>query len=192
MKHLYLSTIAAGFLLASSLPTLAAEHAGYVDFGKLSPSTSGREFVEVHLKSNLISMAARLTEKEEPEVADLLRGLHSVRVNVIGLDDSNRAEVQSRISSIRSDLDERGWERVVSTQEKNEEISVFVKTQGDQALEGVVVLVFSGKGEAVLVNVVGNIRPEKIALLGERMDLEPLKKIGKALKKDGKREAVSR
>src|SRR5688572_15960060 len=186
MKHSYLSTIAAGLLLASSLPTLAAEHAGFVDFGKFSPSTSGREFVEVHLKSNLISMAARLTEKEEPEVADLLRGLHSVRVNVIGLDDSNRAEVQSRISSIRSDLDEHGWERVVSTQEKNEEISVFVKTQGDQVLEGVVVMVFSGKGEAVLVNVVGNIRPEKIALLGERMNLEPLKKIGKALKKDGK------
>ena len=78
---------------------------GYVDFGKFSPPSSGGEFVEVHITSNLISMVARLAEKNEPEIAELLRGLHRVRVNVIGLDDGNRAEMETRVKKIRSDLD---------------------------------------------------------------------------------------
>lgn len=145
MKHYCLPAIAAALLISSPLPSFAGEHSGFVDFGKFSPSTSGREFVEVHLKTNLISMAARLAEKDAPDVAELLRGLHLIRVNVIGLDDSNRAEVEKRIVTIRSDLDKRGWERVVSAQEKNQDVSVFIKTHGDQALEGVVVMVLSGK-----------------------------------------------
>jgi hypothetical protein len=40
-----------------------------------------------------------------------------------------------------------------------------------------VVTVIDGKKEAVLVNVVGNIQPEKLATLGERFDIEPLRKL---------------
>src|SRR5919109_4770831 len=78
---------------------------GYVDFGKFAAPESGGEFVEVHIKSNLISMAARLAEKEEPEIAELIRGLHLIRVNVIGLNDANRAEIEKRVKKIRGELD---------------------------------------------------------------------------------------
>src|SRR6266568_4295298 len=69
---------------------------GQVDFGKFSPPGSGGEFVEVNLSGSLISLAARLVEKEEPEVARLLSSVEVVRVNVIGLDDENRAEIEKR------------------------------------------------------------------------------------------------
>jgi hypothetical protein len=62
----------------------ANQQAGFVDFGKLSGGENG-EFVEVNIGSNLISMVARLAHKDEPEVADMLQGLKSIRVNVIGL-----------------------------------------------------------------------------------------------------------
>jgi len=175
------------FTLVAGLPlAFAAEQpatGGMVDFGKFSPPASGGQFVEVNLRENLIAMAARLTEGQEPEVAQLLRGLKAVRVNVIGLDDANRQEIGQRIQAIRTQLASAGWEHVVTAQQKDEDISVFIKLRGTEAIEGVAVTVLQGGREAVLVNVVGDIKPEQLAVLGERFDIEPLKKIGATVKK---------
>jgi len=156
---------------------------GYVDFGKFTPPQAGGEFVEVHIKNNLISMVARLAQKEEPEVADLLRGLQLVRVNVIGLDDKNRAEVLERVEKVRAELETKGWERIVTAQQKEEDVRVYVKTRGEEAVEGLAVMIVEGNRHAVLVNIVGDIKPEKLATVGERLKLEPLKKAGEALRK---------
>jgi len=159
-------------------PTFAAEpSSGQIDFGTFTPPASGGEFVEVHIRSNLIAMAARLAEKAEPEVAELIRGLQLIRVNVISLDEQNRGEVEARVKAVRGQLDAQGWERIVVAQSQKEDVGVYVKTRGDEAIEGVVVTVIEGNQEAVFVNVVGNLQPEKLATLGERFDLEPLKKL---------------
>jgi hypothetical protein len=185
MKHFMRDTLALAVLSAlTSLAVQAAEPSpGYVDFGKFPPSSAGGEFVEVHIKNNLISMVARLAEKSEPEVAELLRGLQLVRVNVIGLDDSNRADMEKRVKNIRSELDSHGWERVVTAQKKDEDVGVYLKTRGQEAVEGLVVTVIEGNHEAVLINIVGDIKPEKIAVIGEKFNIEPLKKIGAAIEK---------
>ena len=185
MKHLLRYSLPLAVLAPVLTVNLCAQNpaSGYVDFGKFSPPTSGGEFVEVHIRSNLISMAARLVEKLEPDVAELLRGLKLVRVNVIGMDNENRADLEKRIAAIRADLDSKGWERVVTAQKKGEDIGVYLKTRGDEAVEGLVVTVVEAKGDAVLVNIVGDIKPEKVGLLGEKLDIEPLRKVGHALKK---------
>jgi len=182
MKHSIRSALTLAALVGVAIQ---AENTppGYVDFGKFSPPSSGGEFVEVHITSNLISMVARLAEKNEPEIAELLRGLHRVRVNVIGLDDGNRAEMETRVKKIRTDLDAQGWERIVTAQKKDEDVGVYLKTRGEEAVEGVVVTVIESNREAVFINIVGNIKPEKIAVIGERFNIEPLKKIGQAVEK---------
>ena len=38
--------------------------------------------------------------------------------------------------------------------------------------------------EAVLINIVGEIKPEKIATLGEKLHIEPLKKAAEAIQKN--------
>lgn len=157
---------------------------GYVDFGKLTPSKSGGEFVEVQIRSNLISMVARLIEKTEPTIADLLRGLHHIRVNVISLNDDNRDEIEKRIKTIRAELEAGGWERVVTVLDGKDEIGAFIKLRNEEAVEGVAITVLSGKSEAVLVNIVGNIRPEKIAVIAEKLNIEPLKMIGRELDRE--------
>jgi hypothetical protein len=146
---------------------------GYVDFGKFSP-TPGGEFVEVNVTSNLITMVTNLA-KDEPEVMDVLKGLKAIRVNVLGVNAANRDEMQNRIQSVRSQLDDSGWERVVSVMNGKDDVGVYMKTRGTEAVEGVVVTVLEGKGHAVFVNVVGDIRPEKLTMLGERFNIEPLK-----------------
>src|SRR5262245_37315712 len=149
---------------------------GRIDFGKFTRSASGREFVEVQVNRNLIAMAAGLVQKSEPEVADLLRGLQLIRVNVIGLDDQNRADVEQRVKTIREELDAKAWERIVNVQQKNEDVGIYIKTRGGEAVEGLVITVLDAKGEAVLVNIVGDIKPEKLAVIGERLNIDPLKK----------------
>ena len=185
MKKVFLYTLALAVLSAFASVGICADNPseGYIEFGKFPPPESGGEFVEVHIKSNLISMAARLVEKSEPDVAELIRGLQLIRVNVIGLDDDNRAEMEKRIKKIRSELDGHGWERIVTAQKKDEDVGVYLKTRGSDAVEGVVVTIIEGNREAVLINIVGDIKPDKIAIIGERMDIEPLKKAGEALKK---------
>jgi ATP sulfurylase len=103
---------------------------------------------------------------------------------VIGLDDKNRADVVERVKTIRDELDAKGWERVVSVQQKNEDVGIYLKTRGGEVVEGLVITVLDGKGEAVLINIVGDIKPEKLATVGERLNIDPLKKFGPALKKE--------
>lgn len=184
-KNLFRSqplTLAVALVVATSLtPTLHAEDrpAGYFDLGAFNPPSNGGQFVEVNVKSQLINLAAKIAEKQEPEIAELLRNLKSVRVNVIGLDDANRGELSDRLRRIRADLDKQGWERVVTVQEKGQDVGVYLKHRGESAIEGIVVTVVDGTKEAVFVNVVGDIQPEKLSVLGERLGIDPLRKIGK-------------
>lgn len=188
MKTRFLATLAATW--ASLALTLAPAGAwaadnpeGAVDFGTFQPPTEGGQFVEVNVSSGLLAIAAKLTEKQEPEVSELLRGLKSVRVNVVDVDTANREELIQRLQKVRAQLEAGGWERIVTVQEKDQDVAIFVKHRGEEAIEGVVVTVLEGNKQAVFVNVVGDLRPEKIALLGERLNIEPLKKVGKVAAK---------
>jgi len=165
--------------LASALVGLAAqaESPGLVDFGKFTPPGHGGEFVEVQIRGNLLQFAARLVEKEEPEAAKLLRSVQLVRVNAVGLTDENRESMQQRVQKVCQDLESRGWERNAKVQGKSgEDIGVYTQTQGGEALAGVVVTVMDPKN-VVLVNIVGDIRPEQIAALGDSLNIQPLKEL---------------
>jgi hypothetical protein len=162
---------------------LAGPPPGQVDFGKFTPSGSGGEFVEVQINSNLLSLAAQTVEKQQPDAARLLRSVQLVRVNVIGLTDENRAEMEKRVRQIRHDLDAQGWDHNVAVQEKNgEDVSIYTKTRGGEALAGLVITVIDLKDAVVLINIVGDIRPEQVAALGEKLDIKPLKDVGAVLK----------
>lgn len=151
---------------------------GQVDFGKFSPPASGGQFVEVNISSNLIAMAVRLGAAAQPEIADVLQGLKGIRVTVIGLDDENRADIQKRVKTIRGELDGQGWDRVVVVQQKDQDVVVHIRTRGGESVEGIAVTVLADNQQAVLVNVIGDLKPEKLALIGEKFNIEPLKKIG--------------
>ena len=99
-----------------------------MDFGTFTPPTSGVEFVEVNVTSSLISLAAHFIEKNEPEVAKLLNGLQLVHVNVIGVNDDNKADLESKAQKIRKQLEGHGWERIVMAQQQEQNVAVYLKT----------------------------------------------------------------
>ena len=182
MKNLPCRPIVIALVTASLSLTAYAESSGIVDFGKFAAPAKGSEFVEVQVRSNLLNFAAQLVEKEQPEAAKLLRNVQLVRVNVVGLTDENREEMQKRVEKIRQDLEGRGWERNVNVQGKDgEDVGVYTQTRGGETLAGVAVTVIEPKN-VVLVNVVGDIRPEQITALGESLNIKPLKELGGAIK----------
>jgi hypothetical protein len=185
MKRLTPYALGIAMLSASLIVSPGAEtlSPGQVDFGKFSPPGSGGEFVEVYLSSGLISLAARLVEKQEPEVAKLLNGLQLVHVNVIGLDSDNRGDLEKRAQHFRKELDGKGWERIVTAQKQGKDVSVYLKMRDKDAVQGLAAVVMDGKERAVFINIVGDIRPEQLSLLGEKFHLDPLKKLGSASEK---------
>ena len=175
MKNSIRSFVAARAVCLALVSAARAQEGGFVDFGTLNP-TGESQFVEVNIKSNLIAMVAALTKKSEPEVTQVIEGLKQIRVNVLGLTKENRDDMKKRITGIRETLDKSGWERIVTAIENNQDISVFLKTKDAKTVEGICVTVVD-KDQVVLVNVVGNIQPEKLAVVGERFDVELLKHI---------------
>jgi hypothetical protein len=154
---------------------------GQVDLGKFT--TPGGDLVEVSVTGSLISLAAHFIEKDEPDVARLLRGVHLVRVNVVGMNDENRSALQERAQSLRKQLDGQGWERIVSVHQQAQDVGIYLKTLNQDTVQGLVIVVLDGDKQAVFVNIVGNIKPEQLSLLGERLHIDPLKEIGRATQK---------
>lgn len=181
MKKRLVTTLAACSLLA--LPLIATEDTGStsaaIDFGTFTPPEEGT-FVEIKVNRSLINMAARLAKDSEPEMARILEGLRSLRINVMEFDQPDGRNVKSRIQSIRKELEAHEWEQVVCVKEEKEDVGIYVKLNGEDSVEGVAVTVIE-EHQAVLIHVDGSIRPEELAQLGERLNLEPLKQLEVAL-----------
>lgn len=183
MNTLFRSCLLASSLLAASLSASAAESApGYMDFSDIAPAQTG-QFVEVDLDEGLLSLAAKFAQGQEKEAAEVLRGLKTVRVRVISLDDKNRSSVFERVHGARTQLAKDGWKKIAVAKDGNgQDVAVFARVKGDEAIEGLAVTVLDGDREAVIVNIVGEIRPEQITALGARFGVEPLKNLNVAAK----------
>ncbi len=190
MKNLLRSSLAAATLsLALTTFASAAEaQSGAIDIGQLMPSAKG-EFVEINLSSAMLKFAARIAARQEPEAAELIRNLKSIRVNVVGLDDTNRDSTIEQIEGVRRKLEAQGWTKMVTVREKNggDNVDVHVMQRGEESIDGLVVTVLDKKGEAVFVNIVGNINADQIAQIADKFDIEPLRKVH--MKIEGKKKA---
>lgn len=180
MKNLLRSSLAAAtFSLALVSATFAADtESGYFDLGQFTPAEKG-QFVEINLSSGLLKFAAKLAAVKEPEAAALIGNLRQVRVNVVGLDDHNRAGTVEQINIIRRKLAAQGWTQVVSVREKagGDNVDVHVKQNANESIDGIVVTVIDKKGEAVFVNIVGNINADQLGVIAEKFDIDPLRKV---------------
>jgi hypothetical protein len=190
MKSFRLLAVAAGFAAALSVQSFAADsEPGYVDIGQLVPSSKG-QFVEVNLSPGMLKFAAKIASKQEPEAAELIGNLKRVRVNVVSLDDTNRKGTVEQIEGIRRKLETQGWTQMVTVREgeAGDNVDVHVKQRSEDIIEGLVVTVIDRKGEAVFVNIVGNISADQIATVAENLNIEPLKHLHVKAKKHHKAE----
>ena len=159
-----------------SLCAIGASHAsvnGEVDFDDLS-AHYGEPAVEVNLTANLMKMASGFAKFEEPELAEILAKLDEVKVRVYNL--NGEAEYATEALETASQrLKADAWETLVtvSKAEENENVRIFSKST-DDVIDGFVVMVVSPEkesGEAVFVNIVGDIDPQQIAKITSNLDI---------------------
>lgn len=173
-----LATATVSLALTATAAFAADEDPGFVDIGQLLPSAKG-QFVEVNLSPAMLKFAARIAKHQDADAADIVGDIQRIRVNVVGLDDANRAANVEKIEAVRAKLEKAGWHRMVTVREekKGDDVAIFAKLKGEEVIEGLVVTVIDHKGEAVFVNVVGSINADKIGALAEKYDIEPLRHI---------------
>lgn len=137
-------------------------NAGYADFDSLGVFDVDNTLT-LSIGPSLLRFAARHTEND-PETQALLRGLDGVRVRIYEVDgDPDR--VAERVSAMGDKLADRGWLPVAVVQDEGETVHMLLKPHSDsegERIAGLTVLV-ADREEAVLVNVMGDLKPEFFA-----------------------------
>jgi hypothetical protein len=146
-------------------------HPGYIDFGSFEKFQNAEETVEVFIKGPLLKFAAKAAETEDPEMASLLNNLKLVKVNVFSMDKFSMDEVRNIMKGVSKKIDHDKWELMVRTKEPGEYVEVYTRFGQNDSLTGLVVMAVEEKGDAVFVNIVGDIDPAKLGKLSDKFNI---------------------
>lgn len=141
---------------------------GYADLESLGMRDTDR-VISLSIGPALLHFAARHMD-EDPETRELLRSLDGVRIRIYEID-GDASRVNQRIFTMSQHLQEDGWQPVVLVREQNEEVHMLMRLEGDH-ISGMTVLVSDGESEAVIVNLMGEIRPEQFGDVMVALDVE--------------------
>jgi len=148
-----------------------SNYKGYVDFGNLAEFENGDDATEVLIEEHLLKMVAKMAGKEEEELSNVLSGIKLIKVNTFGVSDNDFLKLSKVVKKIDKELMQKGWDRIVKTRSKDEFTSVFILTNGEEKIKGLVVTSIEKGGEASFVNIVGDINLETIGELGDKFDI---------------------
>lgn len=174
MKNVRLHLLLSLFALLLTAPVHAIKQ-GQIDFSDLT-NHYGTPKVEINLNTNLMKMIGGFADTaDEPEMANILANLESIKVRVYDLNGKTK-KASSTINRVSKDLKRNNWETLVTVNnnEDNQKVRVFSKST-KKVIDGVVVMVVSPEkdgGEAVFINIIGEIDPDNIAKVTESLDIQ--------------------
>lgn len=147
---------------------------GQIDFEDLS-AYYGEAKVEINLSASLMSMVGSFARSEDPEVAEILSNLEFIKVRVYNLN-GKVDKANTTLDRVSKKLRGEQWETLVTVNEneENQKVRIFSKTTNN-VIDGIVVMVVSPQkeaGEAVFINIVGEIDPNKIAKITDNLDID--------------------
>ncbi len=155
---------------------LELKQPGYFEFGDLSYLESGEKASEILLEESLIKSIADMSEEKDPEVYKLLGQLKFIHVNSFGITEKNTKNIDEKMKLISSELLGKNWQRIVSTRDKKTGLSVFIKSEKQGLIDGLVILAKRKNSEATFVNIVGNIDLKALGHLGKKFNIPSLEK----------------
>ncbi len=137
--------------------TAPRDNDGYADLESLGMLDTDR-VMTISIGPALLHFAAGFMD-DEPETRDLLRSLDGVRIRIYEIN-GDASRVAQRIYRMSEHLQEDGWQPVLLVREQDEEVHMLLRMKNDH-ISGMTVLVSDGESEAVIVNLMGEIRPEQ-------------------------------
>jgi hypothetical protein len=105
-----------------------------------------------------------IAENEEPELAELLKAVQLIKVNVFQIDSREFEKFSEKAAAIEKKMRKQGWEAIVRAKEEGERAYVYLKYDEDE-IAGITVIALEEDGEAAFVNIVGNMDLEALSRL---------------------------
>jgi hypothetical protein len=153
-------------------------HPGYVDLDVIPASIQMEPSIEVHIKGAILRLAAAATEREDPELAEMLLGLRAIRVYGYSSDfwtDDVAADLEDLAARMAAELDDSGWDVMVRVRERDERVHVYLREM-DAVIQGMMVMVVDAE-EAVFVNITGTLDPDQVGRIGSKFRIDALEDI---------------
>jgi len=179
MKHSLFNKITIGlFSVLLTLPVLAQEDElkdlpGYVNFGDLT-ATYGEPKITINLGGTMLNFVGMMTSSENPETSELISKLKGIRVQVYGTEKlaegASLDAAMSQFNTVKKHPKSARWEPVVSINEDDERVLVYMKMAKGN-MEGMTVMVVDDE-EAVFVNIIGQLNPAELGKVMESFDVD--------------------
>lgn len=141
---------------------------GFADLDSLGIADTDR-VLTLSVGPALLRFAANHVE-DDPETEALLRSLDGVRIRIYEID-GDAGRVAARMGRMSDKLQEGGWDPVMLVRSEGEEAHMLVKVEGDR-VAGMTVLVCDGEREAVVINLMGDIRPQQFSNVMVALDVD--------------------
>ena len=130
---------------------------GYADLESLGMYDTDK-VMTLSIGPTLLRFAASHID-DDPEVRDLLKGLDGVRIRIYEIN-GDAGRVAARMDNMSRHLQDDGWEPVLLIREEDEATHMLLRTVDGQIC-GMTVLVSDGESEAVVINLMGEIKPQQ-------------------------------
>ena len=160
--------IVTGFMLVCS--TAAANAQGFVDFSDI-PGVDAEPMVEVNITPFAISIAQGALRASDPQTADLLSKLRGIQVRAYNAANNTR-QINNFIDNVTEDLEDDGWERVVTVQDEASRVRVLARMDAEQ-ISGVTVMVVDNT-EAFFVNIDATVTTEDLGRILAHFELDQM------------------
>jgi uncharacterized protein DUF4252 len=164
---LRLSLLALLMVLGTAATAMAQTQSARLDMARLDNlGAKASETVDVNIDERMMQLAAKFLSGKDPDelkIKELVSGLKGIYVKVFEFEregDYSQADVES----IRSQLTNPAWTRLVNVKSKKEaSVEVYLMTNASQ-MGGLVLLTWEPK-ELVVVNIIGPVDLEKLSQL---------------------------
>ena len=163
-----LLALACALLLGGCGLTAPRGNAGFADLDSLGIADTDR-VLTLSIGPALLRFAARHVD-DDPETRELLQSLDGVRIRIYEID-GDASRVAARMSRMSDRLENSGWERVLLVRQEREQAHMLVKLDGDR-VSGMTVLVSDGDEEAIVINLMGDIRPQQFGGVMAALEVE--------------------
>lgn len=155
------------FLLSSCGITASRSNEGFANLDSPGINDTDRT-MSLSLGRTTLRFAARFLD-DEPETQALLRSLDGVRIRIYEVH-GNTGRIAQNFDRMGKKLSNDGWQPVMLVREEGERVQMFSKVS-NRGMQGLTI-VSAGDEEVVVVNVMGDIKPEHFGDVMAALDVD--------------------